>query len=163
VAYLGVFFAVPLRSHFLLESKLRFPSGTATAETIGSMFADPLRAKEQVNTLLTASAIAAAVTFATWAVPWLLKPPLLATVGLGSLARWGWGFRCDATLVGGGILMGTRVGLSILCGAVAAWGVVGPYAHRVGWVHGNPLVGPPRYCSPRHRMPQLRKRGFKMC
>ena len=70
VAYLGVFFAVPLRSHFLLESKLRFPSGTATAETIGSMFADPLRAKEQVNTLLTASAIAAAMTFATWAVPW---------------------------------------------------------------------------------------------
>ena len=40
VAYLGVFFAVPLRSHFLLESQLRFPSGTATAETIGSMFAD---------------------------------------------------------------------------------------------------------------------------
>jgi len=25
-AYLGVFFAVPLRPHFLLESKLRFPS-----------------------------------------------------------------------------------------------------------------------------------------
>jgi len=52
-----------------------------------------------------------------------------------------------------------RVLLSISTCAATAWGVVGPYAHRVGWVHGNPLVGPPRYCSPRHRMPQLKKRN----
>eukprot|EP00740_Mantoniella_antarctica_P017771 CAMPEP_0181377428 /NCGR_PEP_ID=MMETSP1106-20121128/17892_1 /TAXON_ID=81844 /ORGANISM="Mantoniella antarctica, Strain SL-175" /LENGTH=599 /DNA_ID=CAMNT_0023496163 /DNA_START=188 /DNA_END=1983 /DNA_ORIENTATION=- len=139
VAYLGVFFAVPLRSHFLLESQLRFPSGTATAETIVSMFADAGRAKEQVTTLLTAASLAALITFTTWVVPWLLKPPVLAAVGLGELAAWGWGLRLDATLVGGGILMGPRVGLSILCGAALSWGCLGPYAQYVGWVVGSPM------------------------
>ena len=139
VAYLGVCFAVPLRSHFLLESQLRFPSGTATAETIGSMFADASRAKSQVATLLTSATGAAVVQFTTWCVPWLLKPPVLASLGFAELARWGWGARCDATLVGGGILMGTQVGLSILTGAVVAWGFLGPYAERVGWVEGEPL------------------------
>jgi uncharacterized oligopeptide transporter (OPT) family protein len=87
VAYLGVFFAVPLRSHFLLESQLRFPSGTATAETIVSMFADAGRAKEQVTTLLTAASLAALITFTTWVVPWLLKPPVLAAV-VGLVGSW---------------------------------------------------------------------------
>ena len=122
VAFLGVFFAVPLRRHFLLESQLRFPSGTATAETIRSMFADARRAKSQVGTLIRAAAFAAGTVVLTWCFPRVLRPPVFATLGLASAARWGWGIRIDATLVGGGILMGTRVGASVLVGGVCAWG-----------------------------------------
>ena len=139
VAFLGVFFAVPLRRHFLLESQLRFPSGTATAETIKSMFADARRAKSQVGTLIHASVFAAGTVVLTWCFPWVLRPPVFATLGLASAARWGWGIRIDATLVGGGILMGTRVGVSVLVGGVCAWGIVGPWAAARGWVTGDPL------------------------
>ena len=81
VAFLGVFFAVPLRRHFLLESQLRFPSGTATAETIKSMFADARRAKSQVGTLIHAAAFAAGTVVLTWCFPWVLRPPVFATIG----------------------------------------------------------------------------------
>lgn len=47
--------------------------------------------------------------------------------------------RLDATLVGGGVLMGPKVGVSILFGAIVAWGFVGPHAEAMGWVSGDPL------------------------
>ena len=37
VAYIGVFFAVPLRKYLIVVEKLKFPSGTATYETIIAM------------------------------------------------------------------------------------------------------------------------------
>ena len=37
VAYLGVFTAVPLRTHTVVREKLRFPSGAATAKVIQLM------------------------------------------------------------------------------------------------------------------------------
>ena len=39
VAYLGVMFSVPLRRQYVVIEKLRFPTGTATANTIMAMFA----------------------------------------------------------------------------------------------------------------------------
>ena len=38
VAYLGVMFSVPLRRQYVVIEKLRFPTGTATANTM-AMFA----------------------------------------------------------------------------------------------------------------------------
>lgn len=139
VAYLGVFFAVPLRTHFLVHAKLRFPSGTATAETIRSMFADAGKAKDQVATLLRASVISAACALLTWLFPRLLNPPIFPALGLRRLAAHGWGLRVDATLVGGGLLMGFRVGCSLVFGAVIAWGFIAPEATARGWVTGDPL------------------------
>ena len=139
VAYLGVFFAVPLRTHFLVHAKLRFPSGTATAETIRSMFADAGKAKDQVATLFRASVISAACALLTWLFPRLLNPPIFPALGLRRLAAHGWGLRVDATLVGGGLLMGFRVGCSLVFGAVIAWGFIAPEATARGWVTGDPL------------------------
>lgn len=128
VAFLGVFFAAPLRGHFVVRNAdaLRFPSGTATAETIKSMFADAGRATSQIRTLLRAAVAASAVVVATWAFPPLLKPPALAALGLGAAQRLGFGLRVDPLLVGGGALMGARTGLSVLLGAVCAYGVLAP-------------------------------------
>ena len=128
VAFLGVFFAAPLRGHFVVRNAdaLRFPSGTATAETIKSMFADAGRATSQIRTLVRAAVAASAVVVATWAFPPLLKPPALAALGLGAAQRLGFGLRVDPLLVGGGALMGARTGLSVLLGAVCAYGVLAP-------------------------------------
>ena len=133
-----MFFAVPLRRHFLLESQLRFLSGTATAETIKSMFADARRAKSQVGTLIHASVFAAGTVVLTWCFPWVLRLPLFATlvrvrgeVGLGDTnrrdARGGRDTHGDEG-------RGERVGRG-----VCAWGMVGPWAASRGWVTGDPL------------------------
>ena len=41
LAFLGVFCAVPLRTQTILKEKLRFPSGTATANVIRTLHAVP--------------------------------------------------------------------------------------------------------------------------
>ncbi|KAI7860711.1 OPT oligopeptide transporter protein-domain-containing protein [Circinella umbellata] len=41
VAFFGVFFAVPLRKQTIIREKLRFPSGTATAQMISLLHQDP--------------------------------------------------------------------------------------------------------------------------
>jgi putative OPT family oligopeptide transporter len=39
IAFLGVFFAVPLRKQMVVVEKLKYPTGTAAAETIKAMYA----------------------------------------------------------------------------------------------------------------------------
>jgi len=134
VAYLGVFFAAPLRAHFVVHNAdaLKFPSGTATAETIKSMFADAGKATSQIRTLVNAAVVASMVTVATWAFPPLLKPPVFAALGLRAASRLGFGLRIDPILLGGGALMGARTGISVLFGAVCAYGVLAPRLARTG-------------------------------
>ena len=42
VGWLGVFYAVPLRRQMVVVERLRFPTGTATANTITAMFTRPI-------------------------------------------------------------------------------------------------------------------------
>lgn len=53
LAFLGVFCAVPLRTQTILREKLRFPSGTATANVIRTLHAvpTPTQAPEQLHTV----------------------------------------------------------------------------------------------------------------
>ena len=179
VAYLGVFLAVPLRDHFLVQHRLKFPSGTATAECIRAAFALPSgnsssnssslnvemgekgggngnssstkttadeehfhnqqqqpedRARKQFKSLLCAALISFATAMVAWKFPRFLKPPILVFLGLHELARRGFGIRLDFALVGGGMLMGEKVGYSVLAGAIFAWGMIGPLAESKGWV-----------------------------
>ncbi|KAG0375742.1 hypothetical protein BGX24_008706 [Mortierella sp. AD032] len=46
IAFFGVFIAVPLRKQVIIEEKLPFPSGTATAQMIGVLHNAPLVVKE---------------------------------------------------------------------------------------------------------------------
>ena len=178
VAYLGVFLAVPLRDHFLVQHRLKFPSGTATAECIRAAFALPPsgggggvggagnsfsgsgnvemgemksgdsldgeqqqqqqqpedRARKQFKSLLFAAFVSFATAMVAWKFPKFLKPPILVFLGLHELARRGFGIRLDFALVGGGMLMGEKVGYSVLAGAIFAWGMIGPFAESKGWV-----------------------------
>ena len=179
VAYLGVFLAVPLRDHFLVQHRLKFPSGTATAECIRAAFALPSgnsssnssslnvemgekgggngnssstkttadeehfhhqqqqpedRARKQFKSLLCAALISFATAMVAWKFQRFLKPPILVFLGLHELARRGFGIRLDFALVGGGMLMGEKVGYSVLAGAIIAWGMIGPLAESKGWV-----------------------------
>ena len=139
IAYLGVFFAVPLRRQMIEVDKLRFPTGTATAETILAMFAKASEAVEKARALLWAGALAGAFTLLTYFIPDLEMPPT-EILGIGALtvaAAWGFQLYFGPMLFGAGILIGPRVGASLALGAVVSWGVLGPWAQANGWASGE--------------------------
>ncbi len=69
VAFLGVFFAVPLRRQMVEVDKLRFPTGTATAETILAMASDAGDALLKARVLLWSGLGAGLFTLAYHFVP----------------------------------------------------------------------------------------------
>ena len=132
VAYLGVFFAVPLRRQMVVVEKLRFPTGTATAETIMAMFSEGGDAVEKSRALLKWALAAAVFTLAAYFIPQLGMPPLEFGV-FAIAAGWGFSILISPLMGGAGILIGPRVAASLFAGAVFSWGVLGPYVHAQGW------------------------------
>lgn len=176
VGYLGVFFAVPLRRQMVVVEKLRFPSGTATAETIVSIFAEGTEAMRKARVLLIWAIIA--ITFillkyqhwfaflgwdqaayegwrtfavaiekppfhtwlnsmAAWAtdqeMSWLSAMVSPLAFALTAAAAWGFILIVSPAMTGAGLLIGPRVGISLLAGAIVSWGIMGPIAVRNGW------------------------------
>jgi putative OPT family oligopeptide transporter len=142
-AGLGVFFAVPLRRSMVIAEQLRFPTGTATAETISAMFAQSERAVSKARVLLF-SALAAGVI----ALLCSIKPlPFgrflnfgpddlgLAVSILGvSVAALKLGISFSPMILGAGVLVGPRVGWSLLLGSTVAWAVCAPLLLHLGVV-----------------------------
>ncbi|MCA9296351.1 MAG: OPT/YSL family transporter, partial [Phycisphaerales bacterium] len=124
VGFLGVFFAVPLRRQMVVVEKLRFPTGTATAETIMSVFAEGAEAVRKARVLLWFAVLAAVFTLAVWLFDFFGvsdKMPNLSVTFLGSFGAFltTWGFykiSISIALLGGGLLVGPRVGISLLLG-----------------------------------------------
>ena len=183
VAYLGVFFAVPLRRQMVLQEKLRFPTGTATAETIMAMYSEGDDAVVKARALLQWAGIAAGFTFIGYLMPVITHPEGLdlawvlgglglaaglglfvagrkqealffAVMGVGlrlvgedvltsqeaaiaAMAGWGFSVLVSPLMTGAGILIGPRVGTSLLAGAIASWAILGPYAQAKGWAAGD--------------------------
>lgn len=134
VAYLGIFFAVPLRNQMVVIEKLRFPTGTATAETIMAVFAKGEEAMKKSKMLLTMGLIAAALTLISFFIPAVGHPPIIKWIGLAAVSAWGFSVLVSPMMFGAGILIGPRVGASLFVGAVLAWGIIGPFIVSQGWV-----------------------------
>jgi len=142
VAYLGVFFAVPLRRQMVVVEKLRFPTGTATAETIVSMFAESAEALRKARVLLIWAIIAAAVVLIQfgWFGYWpygadIQDPPLLWLGAIGAfLTTWHFTLYVSPVMFGAGLLIGPRIGISLLLGAITGWLILGGLAQHYGWV-----------------------------
>jgi len=138
VAYLGVFFAVPLRRQMVVAEKLRFPTGTATAETIVSMASSGKEAGRKARMLALVAAPAALYALAGYFVPELDHPPVEAVVpALAFFTVWGFSVLLSPMMFGAGILIGPRVGSSLLLGAIVGWGILAPI------VVANELVAGP--------------------
>ncbi len=135
VAYLGVFFAVPLRRQMVVVEKLRFPTGTATANTIVAMFSSGGDAQAKARALVKWAIAAGVFTLAAYFVPQIGHPPL--EVGIfGVLSAWGFSILISPLMAGAGVLIGFRVGASLFLGAVVGWGLLGPFVQSQGWAEG---------------------------
>lgn len=126
---LGIFFAIPLRKQVVVQEKLRFPSGTACAEIMRNLHGRDEEAKTHGGVLGAFTVLSALVKWLQEGLPRILPGMSLQAgewlgIGAGRLAL---GIAWDPLLLGAGFLVGLRIGVSMLIGAVLAWPVLGPY------------------------------------
>ncbi|XP_058090312.1 probable metal-nicotianamine transporter YSL7 [Magnolia sinica] len=129
VSFVGLFSVVPLRKIMIIEHKLIYPSGTATAHLINS-FHTPQGAKlvkKQVSALFKTFGFSFFWAFFQWfftagddcgfsAFP---------TFGLKAYAHKFY-FDFSATYVGVGMICPYIVNVSLLAGAILSWGIMWP-------------------------------------
>ena len=130
VAFLGVFFAVPLRNHLVVDEKLPFPAGTACAITLKNLHSRTREAIWEGRLLLAGAGASGVVTWFRDGIPKLIPDsmPLRIPLGRFNLAHLGFGIVWYPVLLGAGALVGPKVGTGILVGlgvwvitALAMW------------------------------------------
>ncbi len=135
---LGVLAAFLLRQRLIVEEALPCPTGAATAELISTLHgAEEKRAGRAWGL--------GGVTLASILVTWLRDargwiPSMTALPGqLAGVpaATFGLGIAWSPMLLGIGAMAGPHMGLSMLAGAAAAWGVLAPALVRAGVVEGG--------------------------
>ena len=137
VALLGVFYAIPLRRQLVEVEGLPFPTGTATAATIRALHATDGLGARQARTLGLAGAVAGLVTWFRDGAPAVIRAHLFPPIGslLGYDPRQlTLGLYVSPMLLGVGLIVGLRVGGSLLAGSLLCWGGLAP------WLAGRGVV-----------------------
>ena len=141
VSLIGVLVGLALRRQMLEVQQLPFPAGTATAETVREIYAAGREATTRIRWLLGGGLLSGGVkltvdlvTRLTGGLPQLGPAVGLGAFGLPTVTTRSLGFLLDPSLlmVGFGAICGLRVGLSMLGGAVLAWGVLAPWLFASG-------------------------------
>jgi uncharacterized oligopeptide transporter (OPT) family protein len=142
VSFLGIWVAWYLRPALIVESRLRFPAGVATLETMNDIFSHGREAVKRIAVLFGAA-------FASGAVKWVdaLVWQLPRWAPTAMLDRLTFSIEPSLLLVGFGGIIGIRAGISLLLGAVVAWGGIAPWLLQQGIVDssaggGASLFGP---------------------
>jgi putative OPT family oligopeptide transporter len=138
---LGVLFTIPLRRALILEAKLRFPEGVATAEVLkagtGEAGALPARTAARsssgVRRLLAGAVIGGLVKLGEsgcrlWSDALEGAAPVARTVVYG-------GLNLSPALIAVGYIVGLNIGTIVFLGGVLGWLVLLPV---LGWMTGLP-------------------------
>jgi putative OPT family oligopeptide transporter len=146
VSIVGVVVGIGLRRQLIVVDQLPFPGGMATAETLREIYAHGKEAAARLWMLIGSAAVAAGIKIIEHANSlkplalggwWSAKPGgALAKSGVGGISSGNLGFALEPTVMmyGVGMLIGPRVGISMLIGAVISWGVLAPMAFDAGWM-----------------------------
>lgn len=148
ISTLGVFMAIPMKRQMIDIEQLPFPTGIATAETLKSMHTEGTEAIQKARSLMWGGLIGAVVVLWRDALPlvasWLgtklrskeLTAELSANAFPGEipllpgahtlLEKLTIGFEGSLIMVAAGAIMGIRVGVSLLIGAVVFYGIIAP-------------------------------------
>lgn len=132
VSFLGIWVAWYLRPSLIIETQLRFPEGMATLATLATMqqiYSHGAEAARRLWVLGSAALLAALAKLMDglwWSVPrWAPSA---------QLERLTFSLEPSLLLLGFGGIIGLRVGLSLLLGALIAWGVLAPWLLTEGLV-----------------------------
>jgi OPT family oligopeptide transporter len=163
LAVLGTIMAIPMKRQMINIEKLRFPSGTAAAETLKSLYGAGAEAARKARALFATMGLGAIVAWLRDAhggdahpilkaltklsvIPSLIPIPGLKLRGL-ALTQWTISFEGSLIMVGAGMLMGLRTTISMLVAALVNYGVLAPMAFDAGAIkthldaHGAPALG----------------------
>jgi OPT family oligopeptide transporter len=165
LAMMGVFMAIPMKRNMINVERLPFPSGTAAAETLRSLYSAGGEAMLKAKSLFYAMGAGAVIAFwrdglqdfaerFKWKWAEVIALPnflpidkLLRKMGFDNAATVfdpkGYCFSPEISFImlSAGALMGIRVGLSMLAGAILAYGVLAPIMHHTVWgIPDHPYV-----------------------
>ena len=129
VSFLGIWIAWYLRPSLISDPGLTFPEGMATLETLTHVYT---HGREAMQRLLVLFATAAAAAMVKWADTFYRAFPRWSPNPL--LERLTFTFDPSLLLLGFGAIVGLRVGLSLLLGALLAWGGIAPWLLAEGMV-----------------------------
>ncbi len=133
IALLGTFMAIPLKRQMINVEKLPFPSGTASAETLKSLYSSGVEGVRNAKVLFATAGVGI--------LNKMLGEDLLGLVRYEYFVFGQWAQKFSISLesslllVGGGALMGWRTAWSILFGAVLNYAVVAPWLASQGIIH----------------------------
>lgn len=146
---LGVVVALLFRRQMLVQEKLPFAAGVATAETLREMYAKGSEAIARLKALIGGALAAAGLKIIGLVAGWhpfalggAFTPSAgsaLATKGVSSVSTYNLTFALDPSvlLFGSGIIVGLRTGVWMLIGAILAWGVLGFEILGLGWAEAG--------------------------
>jgi uncharacterized oligopeptide transporter (OPT) family protein len=121
---LGVFLAVPLRRHYVEDEKLPFADGIAAGETVLLLDAGATAARKAATAMI-AGVVASAflMTLTTDSHVFGLFESTYV-FGAGVLAATHFGIEWSLLALGSGMLIGLRINISMLLGAILSWALL---------------------------------------
>jgi uncharacterized oligopeptide transporter (OPT) family protein len=142
VSFLGIWIAWYLRPSLLNDDGLKFPEGMATLETLRHIYNHGAEAVTRLKVLLGTALLSGAVkwldTF-VWSIPrWAPSA---------ALERLTFNLDPSLLLVGFGAIIGIRVGVTLLLGALLAWGGLAPWLLSEGLVVLPPGSSGPQFAA----------------
>lgn len=150
VCLVGIVVGAGLRRQMIVVDKLTFPGGVATGNTLLEIYSQGNAAAQRLWMLGGAAALAAAVKLTEHfaKIEKLAPPGAIAArpgggvekAGLAGYTPANLGFALEPTsmMYAVGALIGPRVGISMMLGALVAWGWLAPHAFEAGWVAPGP-------------------------
>jgi len=137
VCCVGISVASGLRRQMLIVDRLPFPGGIASAETLKEIYAEGKEAAARITVLAGAGLLAAAVKVIEHAAKLRVWPIPGSYAGKGGAVTFGnltFALEPSLLMIGVGGLIGLRAGISMLFGALIAYGVLAPMTLDAGWV-----------------------------
>ena len=142
VSFLGIWIAWYLRPTLLNDDGLKFPEGMATLETLQHIYRHGEEAVTRIKVLFSAALLSGALKWwdgFVWAIPrW---------APTAQLERLTFTLDPSLLLIGFGGIIGIRVGLSLLFGALLAWGGLSPWLLDHNWVAFAPDASGPQFAK----------------
>ncbi len=150
LAVLGTVMAIPMKRQMINIEQLRFPSGTAAAETLKSLYGAGDEASRKARSLFAAMGLGAAITWLRDAhavshrgvlavltklskIPGTLAIPGLTIRGIPA-AQYTLSFEGSLIMVAAGALMGLRTTISMLVAAIVNYGFLAPWIKDHGGI-----------------------------
>lgn len=123
---LGVFLAVPMRQHFVVDERLMYADGVAAAETVMALDGRGPDARLAARALAVAGVASAAVMLMTEDAHVLNLFSSVLPLGTAVTMASGVGINWSLLSLGSGMLVGLRINVSMMIGVVIGWVLV-PY------------------------------------